>query len=218
MASRAEELSVELVWRPARDMPTLMFDPEALHRAILNVVTNAIDACDEKEDGRVIVTPATTTRAKLAQIVDRGQRRGHRPRRPRGDLHRVRLAQGRPRHGPGPAGDAQDSRRARRPGSRRQHASARAAASRSTCRRRRRRPRATPSSARRRRSRRPICRATRRRRRRRCQRRPRADHLIARRPLWRSAGREVAAFSGDFTLARRLRVGDCVTRRLLAGR
>ncbi len=27
-------------------MPTLMFDPEALHRAILNVVTNAIDACD----------------------------------------------------------------------------------------------------------------------------------------------------------------------------
>src|SRR5690606_16754232 len=26
--------------------PTLMFDPEAIHRAVLNVVTNALDACD----------------------------------------------------------------------------------------------------------------------------------------------------------------------------
>ena len=32
MASRAEEMSVELVWRPARTMPTLMFDPEALNQ------------------------------------------------------------------------------------------------------------------------------------------------------------------------------------------
>jgi signal transduction histidine kinase len=69
MASRAEELSVELVWRPARDMPTLMFDPEALHRAVLNVVTNAIDACDERPAGRVIVTVTFDDAEKLAQIV-----------------------------------------------------------------------------------------------------------------------------------------------------
>ncbi len=69
MASRAEELSVELAWRPARNMPTLMFDPEGLHRAILNVVTNAIDACDEKEDGRVIVTSKYDDGLKLAQII-----------------------------------------------------------------------------------------------------------------------------------------------------
>ena len=34
-------------------MPMLTFDPEALHRAILNVVTNAIDACrqiDSKDE------------------------------------------------------------------------------------------------------------------------------------------------------------------------
>ncbi len=69
MASRAGEQSVELIWRPARDMPTLMFDPEALHRAILNVVTNAIDACDEREDARVIVTAQYDDVAKLARIV-----------------------------------------------------------------------------------------------------------------------------------------------------
>ena len=69
MTSRAQELSVELLWQPASDMPSLMFDPEALHRAILNVVTNAIDACDEAEQGRVTVSTRYDDDAKLAQIV-----------------------------------------------------------------------------------------------------------------------------------------------------
>jgi two-component system NtrC family sensor kinase len=69
MASRAEEMSVELVWRPASNMPTLMFDPEGLHRAILNVLTNAIDACDENEKGRVIVSSRFDEDAKLAQLI-----------------------------------------------------------------------------------------------------------------------------------------------------
>ncbi|HMP07743.1 MAG TPA: HAMP domain-containing sensor histidine kinase, partial [Lacipirellulaceae bacterium] len=69
MASRAEELAVELAWRPAADMPTLMFDPEAMHRAVLNVVTNAIDACDEKDDGRVTVSTRYDDARKLALIV-----------------------------------------------------------------------------------------------------------------------------------------------------
>jgi two-component system NtrC family sensor kinase len=69
MASRAEEMSVELVWRPARNMPTLMFDPEGLHRAILNVVTNAIDACDENEKGRVTVSTRFDEAAKLVQVI-----------------------------------------------------------------------------------------------------------------------------------------------------
>ncbi|MGH7138449.1 MAG: sensor histidine kinase, partial [Pirellulales bacterium] len=46
MTSRAEEKSIELVFTAAEKMPTLVFDPEGLHRAILNVVTNALDACD----------------------------------------------------------------------------------------------------------------------------------------------------------------------------
>ncbi len=44
--TRANDAGVELVWRPGQGLPTMMFDPEALHRAILNVVTNAIDACE----------------------------------------------------------------------------------------------------------------------------------------------------------------------------
>ena len=46
MTSRAKEKSVELIFTPYEKMPTLIFDPEGLHRAILNVVTNAFDACD----------------------------------------------------------------------------------------------------------------------------------------------------------------------------
>ncbi|MEO2046956.1 MAG: ATP-binding protein [Pirellulales bacterium] len=45
MQPRAKDLEVDLQWHPASTMPMLTFDPEALHRAILNVVTNAIDAC-----------------------------------------------------------------------------------------------------------------------------------------------------------------------------
>ena len=46
ISSRAKEKSVELTFAPAEKLPTLVFDPEGLHRAILNVVGNAVDACD----------------------------------------------------------------------------------------------------------------------------------------------------------------------------
>jgi len=55
MQSRAVPLGVKLRWTPASEIPTLMFDPEGLHRAVLNVITNAIDACDAEEAGVVEV-------------------------------------------------------------------------------------------------------------------------------------------------------------------
>ena len=51
MLVRADEQGVELRWRPADPMPDLVFDPEAIHRAVLNVVTNALDAAAENEEG-----------------------------------------------------------------------------------------------------------------------------------------------------------------------
>lgn len=57
MQSRGQDLEVELHWQPAGEMPTLVFDPEGIHRAVLNVMTNAIDAAAEAEQGgRVLVT------------------------------------------------------------------------------------------------------------------------------------------------------------------
>jgi signal transduction histidine kinase len=45
MAARAAEEQVQLVDARAPHLPRLQFDPEAIHRALLNVVANAIEAC-----------------------------------------------------------------------------------------------------------------------------------------------------------------------------
>ncbi len=50
MQARAAEEQVELLWRPGEPMPEMVFDPEGIHRAVLNVVTNAIDAVSEREE------------------------------------------------------------------------------------------------------------------------------------------------------------------------
>lgn len=44
MQTRAEQMSVTLGARYDESMPMACFDPEAIHRAVLNLVTNAIDA------------------------------------------------------------------------------------------------------------------------------------------------------------------------------
>jgi two-component system, NtrC family, sensor kinase len=56
MKSRAEEAKVELLCQRRDDLPEFQFDPDLLHRAILNVVTNAIDACDKRESARVEIS------------------------------------------------------------------------------------------------------------------------------------------------------------------
>lgn len=67
---RAEDRRVELVWAPAADIPELTFDSEALHRAVLNVVTNAIDACESQEGARwVRVTTGYEPSSGKARIV-----------------------------------------------------------------------------------------------------------------------------------------------------
>ena len=55
MQSRAGELGVKLSWHPSRDMPQVTIDPDGIHRAVLNIVTNAIDACDGAENAQVTV-------------------------------------------------------------------------------------------------------------------------------------------------------------------
>jgi signal transduction histidine kinase len=74
MKARATDVGVELVWLPAPTMPTLMFDPEAMHRAILNILTNAIDACHDQEAGRVEVSTQYSNSERMArvQVVDNG--------------------------------------------------------------------------------------------------------------------------------------------------
>jgi two-component system NtrC family sensor kinase len=55
MQSRAVECRVRLEVRLSENLPTATFDVEGIHRAVLNVVTNAIDAVEGTETGNVIV-------------------------------------------------------------------------------------------------------------------------------------------------------------------
>ncbi len=53
---RASEMHVELAVHLAEPMPELVFDPEGIHHAVLNVVSNALDAvADRSEGGKVEV-------------------------------------------------------------------------------------------------------------------------------------------------------------------
>ena len=69
MRARAEELDVRLDWNPAGKMPTAMFDHEGIHRAVTNVVTNAIDACDGTEEGSVVVATEHDAAQKLLRVI-----------------------------------------------------------------------------------------------------------------------------------------------------
>jgi len=70
MAARAGELEVRLEWLPSDRMPDLVFDPEAMHRAVLNVITNALDAAAESEkQGTVRVRSEYLEDGPSARIV-----------------------------------------------------------------------------------------------------------------------------------------------------
>ncbi len=58
MRSRAEEMNVSLDFQPDTELPTASFDPDALHRAILNIVTNAIDAATDRPETSVVLREA----------------------------------------------------------------------------------------------------------------------------------------------------------------
>jgi len=69
MRSRAAECDAALSWSPAAGMPTLTFDPEGIHRAVLNVITNAIDACADVDQRRVDVSTEYLASESLVRVV-----------------------------------------------------------------------------------------------------------------------------------------------------
>lgn len=71
---RAREIGVAISVELDRSLPRIAIDPEGIHRAILNLVSNALDATEEKIDGQVQVRTiyvVQTSRA-LVQISDNG--------------------------------------------------------------------------------------------------------------------------------------------------
>jgi signal transduction histidine kinase len=67
--SRAEEAGVKLTFRHSTQLPSILFDADLMHRAVMNVVGNAIDACEKRPEGRVDVSIEMLPTKKLVQVI-----------------------------------------------------------------------------------------------------------------------------------------------------
>lgn len=73
-AARAAESGVTVDFRPGNDIPTAFFDAEGIHRAVLNIVSNAIDAVEGVERGAVVIQTGfdRSTDMMLVAVSDNG--------------------------------------------------------------------------------------------------------------------------------------------------
>src|SRR5260370_41520653 len=55
MAGRAKEIGAKLLAKYDENLPTVQLDPEGFHRALLNIVGNALDAVEEVKNPQVLV-------------------------------------------------------------------------------------------------------------------------------------------------------------------
>jgi len=66
---RAEESQAVIHWDRPADLPRVLFDPEGLSRAVLNVVTNALDAVEGRPEAAVTITAAVDETAGMARVT-----------------------------------------------------------------------------------------------------------------------------------------------------
>jgi len=69
MQSRAGELGVALSWDPGPDLPPVQIDTDGIHRAALNIVTNALDASEDVDGGKVTVSTRWDPEGMVARVV-----------------------------------------------------------------------------------------------------------------------------------------------------
>jgi len=66
---RAADADTTIRWEPPAGLPWLVFDPEGISRAVLNVVTNALDAVEGRPDATVELRIELDQEAELVRII-----------------------------------------------------------------------------------------------------------------------------------------------------
>lgn len=69
MQNRADDQNIELIWTAKPNVPDSQFDSEGMHRAILNVVSNGIDACEKIENAKIQVECCLNSIDQRIEIV-----------------------------------------------------------------------------------------------------------------------------------------------------
>lgn len=72
LAPRAQELNVQLEMKLGENLPHVPADPEGLHRALLNVVGNAIDAVESRPEPKVTVGTRLDEQWARIVVLDNG--------------------------------------------------------------------------------------------------------------------------------------------------
>ena len=66
---RASDAGTTIHWSPPADLPRLVFDPEGISRAVLNVVTNALDAVENRPDPWLELRVELDRTAGLVRVI-----------------------------------------------------------------------------------------------------------------------------------------------------
>jgi signal transduction histidine kinase len=66
---RANDRGVALDWRPGQGVSAVPCDPEGIHRAVLNLVSNGIDALEDREDAKLAVQAILEPPGNWAKII-----------------------------------------------------------------------------------------------------------------------------------------------------
>lgn len=69
MAHRAAEIGAQIETRLDVDLPEVALDSEGIHRALLNVVNNALDAVEGRPDSRVIIEMKPEPNGRYFEII-----------------------------------------------------------------------------------------------------------------------------------------------------
>ena len=73
MQVRGEETQTQMLWQPDPELPRFCFDAEGIHHAVLNIVTNAMDACADVDQASVrISTSRDEHQRALITVSDTG--------------------------------------------------------------------------------------------------------------------------------------------------
>ena len=72
MQTKAGEQQARLEFLPGPEIGTIVIDPKGIYRCVLNLVSNAIDACEEENAGVTVLTRADNGKRVVIDVADEG--------------------------------------------------------------------------------------------------------------------------------------------------
>ena len=72
MKVRASEKKVNLSFNPDETIEDIVLDPKGIYRCVLNLVSNAIDACETEDASVTLTTKTSVSKFAVVQVEDQG--------------------------------------------------------------------------------------------------------------------------------------------------